>query len=107
MWYRHRSLRLMFKGNLCEELIVISDLATYLHLWSITSFNGPQNLLSFRGKSCTSSSGGITQLQVVVDQAALGNGSYKKVYGFCTFVHTMWIGTKLHRGFTSDVHRYL
>jgi hypothetical protein len=37
---------------------------------------------------------------------SLGNGSYKKVCGFCTFVHTMWKGTKLHRGFTSDVHSY-
>ena len=37
---------------------------------------------------------------------ALGNGSYKKVCGFCTFVHTMWKGTKLHREFTSDVHSY-
>ncbi len=36
----------------------------------------------------------------------LGNGSYKKVCGFCTFVHTMWKGTKLHREFTSDVHSY-
>jgi hypothetical protein len=31
---------------------------------------------------------------------ALGNGSYKKVCGFRTFVHTMWKGTKLHREFT-------
>jgi hypothetical protein len=37
---------------------------------------------------------------------SLGNGSYKKVCGFCTFVHTMWKGTKLHREFTSDVHSY-
>jgi hypothetical protein len=37
-------------------------------------------------------------------QGALGNGSYKKVCGFSTFVHTMWKGTKLHREFTSDVH---
>jgi hypothetical protein len=37
---------------------------------------------------------------------ALGNGSYKKVCGFCTFVHTMWKGTKLHREFTSDIHSY-
>jgi hypothetical protein len=29
---------------------------------------------------------------------SLGNGSYKKVCGFCTFVHTMWKGTKLYRG---------
>ena len=43
---------------------------------------------------------------IVVGQGSLGNGSYKKVCGFCTFVHTMWKGTKLHRGFTSDVHSY-
>jgi hypothetical protein len=36
----------------------------------------------------------------------LGNGGYKKVCGFCTFVHTMWKGTKLHREFTSDIHSY-
>ncbi len=35
--------------------------------------------------------------------SALGNGSYKKVCGFCTFAHTMWKGTKLYREFTSAV----
>ena len=35
---------------------------------------------------------------------SLGNGSNKKVCGFCTFVHTIWKGSKLHREFTSDVH---
>ena len=34
---------------------------------------------------------------------SLGNGSYKKVCGFRTFVHIMWKDTKLHREFTSDV----
>ena len=40
------------------------------------------------------------------DIATLGNGNYKKVCGSCTFVHTMWKGTKLHREFTSDVLIY-
>ena len=37
----------------------------------------------------------------------LGNSSYKKVCGFCTFVHILWKVIKLHRGFTSDVRSHV
>jgi hypothetical protein len=41
-----------------------------------------------------------------LDQCYTGKRQLQKVCGFCTFERTMWKVTKLHRGFTSDIHSY-
>jgi hypothetical protein len=40
-------------------------------------------------------------------EVTLKNSSCINFCGFCTFAHTMWKGTKLHRGFTSDVQSHI